>query len=81
MDEAIDKARLGHSQIVLREDFQRVGKMWAAILGLDEVTPHQVGLCMIALKVARHVHRPKRDNLVDICGYAETLDMIEARMH
>ena len=49
--------------------------MWSAILG-QEVTPAQVGLCMIAVKVSRECHKPKRDNLVDIAGYAETVRMV-----
>jgi len=58
------------------EDFTRTGRMWAAILGVDEVTPEQVALCMVAVKISREVHRPKRDNLVDIAGYAATLKMV-----
>jgi len=58
------------------EDFTRTGQMWAAILGLEEVTPEQVALCMIAVKISREVNRPKRDNLVDIAGYAETAAMV-----
>jgi hypothetical protein len=29
-----------------------------------------VAMMMVLLKVARHAHSPKRDNLVDIAGYA-----------
>lgn len=58
------------------DDFTRTGRMWAAILGLREVTPEQVALCMCALKISRQVHRPKRDNLVDLAGYAETCQMV-----
>ncbi len=57
------------------EDFSRTAKIWSAILG-QEVTPAQVGLCMIAVKVSRECHKPKRDNLVDIAGYAETVRMV-----
>lgn len=31
---------------------------------------------MIAVKISRECHRPKRDNRVDIAGYAEVLDMV-----
>ena len=58
------------------EDFARTGKMWAAILGLNAVTPEQVGLCMVALKLSREVNKPKRDNRVDMAGYAETLQLV-----
>lgn len=55
------------------DDFARTAKMWGAILGV-EVQPEQVPLCMIALKISRQCHRPKRDNMVDIAGYAETAE-------
>src|SRR5690606_42133544 len=57
------------------EDFSRTAKIWSAILGI-EVTPRQAILCMIAVKISRECHRPKRDNRVDIAGYAEALDMV-----
>jgi len=58
------------------EDFSKTAKMWSAILG-SEVSPQDVGLCMIAVKMSREVNRHKRDNLVDIAGYALTVQMIE----
>lgn len=58
------------------DDFTRTAKMWAAILGLTTVTPEEVGLCMIALKISRECNKPKRDNLVDVCGYAGTIEMV-----
>ena len=51
------------------EDFTRWATGWQEILGID-VTPQQVALCMIWGKVARQIHKPKLDNLTDICGYA-----------
>lgn len=60
------------------EDFTRTAKMWSAILGV-EVPPEKVGLCMIALKISRECNLPKRDNRVDICGYANNLEMIDER--
>lgn len=64
------------------DDFTRTAAMWSVILGAH-VKPEQVGLCMIALKLSRQCNKPKRDNMVDIAGYAETvewaLDEIEAR--
>ena len=60
-----------------REDFARTGKMWAAILGVPEITPSQVALCMMALKISRHTYQPKHDNIVDMAGYAECLYRIE----
>lgn len=60
-----------------RTDFTRTGRMWAAILGIPEVTAAQVGLCMAALKISREVNHHKRDNLVDAAGYIGTVAMIE----
>jgi hypothetical protein len=57
------------------DDFTKTAKIWSAILGCD-VTPEQVGLCMVGVKISREVNKHKRDNLVDICGYAKTIEMI-----
>lgn len=66
------RAAYGHP----REDFTRTGRMWAAILGIEDVPPQKVGLCMAALKISRECNAHKRDNLVDLCGYAQTVAMI-----
>ena len=58
------------------DDFTRTAKMWSAILRC-EVKPEQVGLCMIAVKLSRECNKPKRDNLVDIAGYAETIEWLK----
>jgi len=63
------------------EDFARTAALWTAILARrlrdgETVTAVDVPLCMIALKLARQVHRHKRDNLVDIAGYARTAAMV-----
>lgn len=58
-----------------RDDFGRTAQIWSAILGIP-ITAEQVGLCMIGVKLARQVHRPKRDNLIDVAGYARTLEML-----
>ncbi len=58
------------------QDFERTGQIWGAILGTGPIPAHLVGLCMIAVKVSREVNGHKRDNLVDICGYALTLDIL-----
>lgn len=52
------------------EDFTRTGKMWAAILGIEEVTAEQVAMCMTALKLGRLCNTPNhRDSWVDAIGY------------
>ena len=57
------------------DDFTRAGRIWSAILGVP-VTAEQVALCMVGVKIAREVHTPKMDNVVDMCGYALTLAMV-----
>jgi len=63
------------------EDFTRTARMWTGILAAKlredaEVSAMDVPLCMIAVKLARQAHRHKRDNLVDIAGYARTAAMV-----
>lgn len=60
-------------------NFSHTGKLWAPILGVNEVTPEQVALCMIQVKVSRECFKPKHDNLVDINGYAKCLSMINEK--
>jgi len=58
------------------QNFTTIAQLWSAVLGI-KVSPEQVGLCMIQVKVAREMNKPKRDNLVDICGYAACLEKME----
>jgi len=63
------------------QDFERTAQMWTGILAGKlcdgaEITTMDVPLCMIAVKLARQAHRHKRDNLVDIAGYARTAAMV-----
>ena len=52
------------------ENFGLIASLWSVQLK-HEVTPMQVALCLILLKIARQANSPKRDNLVDIAGYAQ----------
>jgi hypothetical protein len=52
------------------DNWTRTVKMWSVILGV-EVTIEQAMDMMVALKIARNVHRFKDDNWVDIAGYVE----------
>ena len=51
----------------------KTAQLWSAVLGVD-VTPVQVALCLIQLKVARLLVTPDHDDsAVDIAGYAAVL--------
>lgn len=60
------------------EDFARAAALINTVLG-TALEPRDIGLLMICVKLAREAHKPKRDNLVDIAGYARTIDMIDER--
>jgi hypothetical protein len=50
-----------------------IAQRWSITLGC-KVTPQQVALCMIDLKLARLAHNPKhKDSTLDIAGYAAVL--------
>ncbi len=57
-------------------NFGRIARLWEEILD-TKITPEQVGMCMIAVKLARQCHKPSRDNLVDIAGYAATIEKVQ----
>lgn len=58
------------------ENFTTIAKLWSAVLK-TEITPQQVGLCMVQVKIARQMYKPKRDNLVDGAGYFATIEKME----
>lgn len=62
----------GHPMV----DFSRIAKLWGALKDVH-FTPSDVAKFMIAVKLSRETNRPKKDNRIDIAGYALTLDMIE----
>lgn len=57
------------------ESFTTISNYWETYLGID-ISPKDVAMMMILLKVARNEHKAKRDNLVDICGYAACAEKI-----
>lgn len=48
----------------------------AAVLG-----PVDIPIFQIIVKMMREANRPKRDNRVDMAGYAETLEMVHHRFN
>ena len=59
-----------------KQNFAVIAGMWSHYLQV-EVTPRQVAMCFALAKVARDRHAPKRDNLVDLAGYARTAEMLD----
>lgn len=66
-----------------RDNFGLISQLWGAYLlhssynADGELQPRDVAMMNILQKVARDTHRPKRDNLVDIAGYAATADRLD----
>lgn len=59
-----------------RDDFARTAGAWNALFGW-EVTPRQVALAMIVVKLSRLQETPgKRDSVTDMAGYARTYEMV-----
>lgn len=74
---------LGHTAKVLEErrddygdpaeQFRAIADRWTITLGTP-VTPAQVALCMIDLKLTRLTYDPRHsDSVVDVIGYAALL--------
>ena len=59
-----------------RELFAQIATRWSLVLGID-VTPVQVALCLIDLKLARLTGNPSHlDSIVDVAGYAAILSEV-----
>jgi hypothetical protein len=66
------------------QDFKRTARMWEPLLescvqpdGSMRIPSSMVAMCMIALKLSRETHQKKRDNSVDIAGYARCLSLCQ----
>ena len=59
------------------ESFDQIAQCWSALLS-HKVSTKDVALMMVMLKIIREKNKPKRDNLVDIAGYARCAERIEA---
>lgn len=65
-------------------DFTKIASYWSVYLK-DKLKPgttlepEDIAIMQILLKVSRETHAYKRDNLVDISGYARTKEMIQER--
>ena len=61
-----------------RIEFEKIAALWTDILGV-QVTPHQYILCMIGMKLIRESGNHKRDNIIDLIGYAQLADDLRDR--
>jgi hypothetical protein len=67
----VDRRRAEYGEPV--DLFERVAGRWSQVLG-TRVTPAQVIVCLVDLKVARLTHDPRHfDSITDIAGYAGCL--------
>lgn len=57
--------------------YDAIARLWSVILQ-QPVTPEQVVLCMLLIKIARESKKHQRDNLVDIAGYALILEQVRS---
>jgi hypothetical protein len=60
------------------ENHENIAKLWSAYLGY-EVSPHDVAICMLLVKVARLKHRKTEDCYVDMAGYAAIAGEIQEK--
>jgi len=67
------RASYGHPAV----NHGRTAAMWSAYLGI-QITARQVCMMNVLQKASRDAHTPKRDNLVDIAGYALNAEMCHA---
>lgn len=59
------------------ENFGRISALWTIYLdGRSTIEPKDVGMMMILMKVAREMNGHKEDNLVDLAGYAGTIEKL-----
>lgn len=57
-------------------NFKQIANIATAILG-EEITPRVAAIILISVKLSREAYKHKRDNLVDLAGYAWCLSRIE----
>jgi hypothetical protein len=73
LDAARTLAERGRVYGEARANMERTAQLWSIVLGVP-VTPVQVALCLVQLKVARLLVTPDHsDSAVDIAGYAAVL--------
>lgn len=66
------------------KNLNAIASLWTEFLQIDgklteerAITANDVCMMMMLLKIARQANAFKRDNLVDVCGYAALADRLE----
>ena len=59
-----------------RESFSRIATIASAMTG-KELAPEDCCAVLMAVKLVRESFNHKRDNLVDLCGYAELMNRLK----
>lgn len=62
------------------DSFSNIAKEWNLHLAgkiLTPLTEEDVAIMMVRLKLVRQKNKPKRDNLVDACGYLGLVEIIQ----
>lgn len=63
------------------DDYTRTAGMFNAAFAhklKEPMTPEDMMLGMILVKLSRQLNASRRDNLIDICGYANCIDLAQA---
>lgn len=60
----------------VEESFQRIADLANIMLPGKVFTPQDVAIFLLCLKLARERAKHGRDNLVDLCGYADLLQQL-----
>ena len=58
-----------------KDNYRKLAQVWSVVLD-RKTTPEEVILCHLLIKIVREAYAPKRDNLVDIAGYARVMEML-----
>ena len=57
------------------ESFERIAKTASMITGKD-LSPKECCAVLMAVKIVRESFKHKRDNLIDLCGYAHIMNKL-----
>ena len=87
MDEENNKSILSEAEEIVngsrqsdygdaRESFSRVATIASVMTG-KELAPEDCCAVLMAVKLVRESFKHKRDNLVDLCGYAELMNRLK----